>query len=87
MFSCARTLPSLHASKEHPIRRSRVQRQTMTKGVSSPFCFFGMSKESAVDMFGLATCCTKYGTVGENVRMTEDDEEFDDWYLLINFEN
>ena len=86
-FSCARKFPCLHASKENPIRRYRIENNNNRKDVSTPSRFFGMSKESALDISGLARLCTRYVTDSDNVIFTEDDEEIDDWHLLIKFDN
>ena len=42
------------ASKENPIRRYRIESHNNGEDLSTPSRFFGMSKESALDMFGLA---------------------------------
>ena len=85
-FSVAQTFPCLRASKDNPICRYRVQKNNSTTDVSSPVRFFGMSKGSALDILGFATFCTRYGAVRDNVILSEDDEEFDGWHLMINFE-
>ena len=69
-------------SKQNPIRRYRVQTSNTKVDMTSPFSFFGMSTQSANDMFGLAKFCTEYGVVSDNVTLSEDDVLFDDWHVL-----
>ena len=47
--------------------------------------FFGMSKDKALDIVGLAKCCQRYGTVSDNVILTEDVDEFNAWHLQVKF--
>ena len=85
-FSCARNFPCLHASKENPIRRYRVDRNMNGTTKSTPSCFFGMSMDIAFYIFGLVKLCARYGAASDNVMLKEDDEAFDDWHLLMEFE-
>ena len=73
--------------KRNPIRRYRVDNHNNRKDVPTPFHFFGMSEESALDISGRAKLCTRYGSVSDNVILTEDGESCDDWNILIQFEN
>ena len=36
--------------------------------------FFGMSKEEALDIFGLANSCQPYGTVSDDAIFKDDDD-------------
>ena len=86
-FSCARKYPCLFGSKQDPIRRYRVQTDRTKGSLTSSSRFFGMSTESATDIFGLARYCARYGAVSHNVTLSEDDAEFEDWHVLITFDN
>ena len=71
-FCCARTCSCLSGPKPNPIRRYRVQISSTKVDLTSPSRFFGMATQSANDHFGLAKCCTRYGTVSDNVTLSED---------------
>ena len=49
------------------------------------FSFFGMSNDQALDSSGLVRFCQEYGTVSDNVIFSEDDDEFKDWHLQVDF--
>ena len=75
----------MHGAKGNPIQRYNIKdpkKKTIAMTTSS---FFGMSKDKALDFFGLATFCRKYGTVRDNVILSEDDDEFKDWHMQVNF--
>ena len=84
-FSCALKFPCVYGAKGNPIQRYNIRNPQKQTIAMTMFSFFGMSKEEALDISGLARFCQKYGTVSDDAISKEDDDEIQDWHLQVQF--
>ena len=46
----------------------------------------GLNKQKTERMFGLKSSCEKYGKMNEDVTLSTEHKEFDDWHVYIPFQ-
>lgn len=96
-FVCACRFPRVHGAKHNPIKFFPLLSKTtanvlpdgttnMKKPKDDVVFLNGFSKQKTEQMFGLKSYCEKYGRMNEDVTLSMQNAEFDDWHLFVPFQ-
>lgn len=96
-FVCARRFPRVHGAKHNPIQfKPSLQPTTPNvvndgstnrkKSKDDIMFLNGFNKQKTEKMFGLKSYCEKYGKMNEDVTLSMEHAEFDDWHVFIPFQ-